>query len=513
MRPLLLLAVLVALAGCDRSGNPLGPDLLTDQRLGARLFTVNGFDGTPDVSTFTFGPAGSIPTLSVVEGVLGGSGQGVAVTTPPAGGYAGGFGYGRLGGFAVDSETTLNLFVRPDADDTFTLGIRLQDDDDGDGIIGRGAGDAIVADDEFGVDVVIRPGGGYRQLASIPISALSDLNPGVGNDVFDPALPADGGNGGFVSLALLILEAPGSARIDFAIDEITFNNADTEPQIAASPGALSFSARAGQTSAPQTVTVSVSNLDAFPTATATEGFTATQVAQSGSPLQGSVTYEVTFTAPAAAGTTSGTLTLSAGGATEAVALEGVATTGAGETRVYQDFEAADFSGVIIFSQTNGGIGVEGTDGAPDTGGASALRFALNPGAAGTFAGFVVPPQGGPPFDASGLGFFSFYLRTSVVAANTPLTLEINLHEDANGDGAFGGPDDEFQATYSVTPGAGWTLVSLPVSAFTDDNAVFAGASDGFDYSRLFEVVVAVAGPTGPAYTLDVDDIRFTQFAP
>ena len=513
-RLLPLAALALALAGCDRAGSPLGPDLVAEARVGARVFTVNSFDGTADVASFTFGPAGSVPALSVVEGVLGSQAQGVAVTAPAAGGYAGGFGYTRLGGFPVDGETTLNLFVRPDADDTFTLGVRLQDDDDGDGQILRGAGDAIVADDEFGVDLVIRAGGGFRRLASVPVSALSDLNPGVGNDAFDPALPAAGGNGGLVSVAFLLLETPGGAALQFAVDEITFNSGDTSPALTATPGALDFSARAGQTSAPQTVTVEFSNLDAFPTATVPDGFEATRTAQTGTPAEGSQTYAVTFVAPDAPGTTAGTLAFAASGAAASVALSGTATAGAGEARVYASFEDADFSGVILFSQTNAGVGVEGVDGAPEAGGETALRFALDPSAAGTFAGFVVPPQGGAPFDAAGLGFFSFYLRTDVVAANTPLTLEVNLHEDADGNGAFDGAvDDEFQATVTVQPGAGWTLVTIPVSAFADDNSVFVGANNGFDYSRLFEVVYAVAGPTGPAYTLDLDALRFTEFAP
>ena len=507
-----LLATL-ALGGCDRAGNPLGPDLISDNRLGAAVYTITSFDGQNADDTFTFGPPGSIPVLGVTEGAVG-QGQSVAVTTPGAGGYAGGFGYARLGGFAVDEGTTLNLFVRPDAEDTFTLGIRIQDDDNGDGVITRNSADAIVADDEFAVDLVIRPGDGYQRIASVPLSALVDLNPGVGNDVFDPVLPGQGGNGGFVSIAFILLETPGSSRIEFALDEITFNSDDTDPRLSADPTALTFSARTGQTSAPQQITVDAFNLETAPTVTVSDGFTATLASQTGTPGQGTYVYDVAFVAPGAAGDVTGTFTARAGGETVTVALTGTATSGPGTTRAYATFEDGDFGDVIIFSERNAGIGIEPVGGAPETGGQTALRFSLTPASAGTFAGFVIPPDGTRPFDASGLGFFSFYLRTSVVQANTPLTLEINLHEDANGNGAYdGATDDEFQATVAVQPGAEWRLVTIPLSAFADDNAVFPGSNDGFDYTRLFEVVVAIAGPTGPAYTLDIDDLRFTQFSP
>ncbi len=181
--------------------------------------------------------------------------------------------------------------------------------------------------------------------------------------------------------------------------------------------------------------------------------------------------------------------------------------------VFDTFDDGDVTDVGVFSGTGGGIGVGPTDG--QTGAANtALSVGIDPAGAGGFAGIVIPGGAGTT-DVSAQRSLTFYVRpTTVQAANLPLTLEINLHEDVNGNGTYeGNLEDEFQANYALAVGAGYTQVTIPLTSFADDNAVFPGANDGFDYSRLLEIVVAIAGPTGPEFAFAIDDVVFTMDGP
>jgi hypothetical protein len=506
----LLFAVLL-LAGCERDSTIVGPDLVSPApSLGRVLYAVSTFDDGADPG-FTFGPAGSVPTATTVPGEVG-SGQQLAVTTPPEGGYSGGFGYSRPGGFAVTDETTLTLFVRPDPSAPFTLGIRIQDDDDGDGQILLDGADAIIADDEFGRDVVVPPGTEFRRLGPFPISSFADLNPGVGDGTFDPVLPANGGNGGFASVVFVLTETPASTALRFVVDEVAFYTTlpdEGTPTLTPSPASVTLTAAAGEASAARTVTLAYRDLTAAPTATASDGFAVRETVENGTLADGSRTYEVTFTGAAAAGETSGLLTFEADGQTATIALTGVTTDegGGGDLTVYRDFESGGVADVSVFSQNGAGISTSEMDGAPETGGETALRVSVDPAQTGTFTGFVVPPAGGAPFAAAGT--LRFYVRTS---AASPYDVEINLHEDADASGTFDGQvDDEFQAIVTVTPDAsGYALVEVPLADFTDDNSVFPGQNDGFDFDRLFEIVFALPNPSGAAFTLDVDDLAFSN---
>jgi hypothetical protein len=176
--------------------------------------------------------------------------------------------------------------------------------------------------------------------------------------------------------------------------------------------------------------------------------------------------------------------------------------------VFDTFDDGDVSDVFVFSETGAGVGVgpiEDANGVPDR----AVNVGIDPAGAGTFAGAVFAGDAGV-MDASEATALTFQLRPSIQASNLPLTLEINLHEDVNGNGTYdGATEDEYQATYEVTGPSGYTDVSIPLSAFTDDNSVFPGADNGFDYTKLLEIVVAIVGPTGPEYALSFDEFAFT----
>ena len=180
----------------------------------------------------------------------------------------------------------------------------------------------------------------------------------------------------------------------------------------------------------------------------------------------------------------------------------------GAPLVFDAFDDGDASDVFVFSETGGGVGV-GL--AADAGGAPnrALSVGLDPASTGGYAGVVFAGAPGV-LDVSGADALTFQLRPDVQAANLPITLEINLHEDVDGDGVYdGATEDEYQATVEVAAGAGFAEVAVPLHAFADDDSVFPGANDGFDRSRLLEIVVAIAGPTGPAYTLTFDEFAFS----
>lgn len=176
--------------------------------------------------------------------------------------------------------------------------------------------------------------------------------------------------------------------------------------------------------------------------------------------------------------------------------------------VFDSFDDGDVSDLFVFSETGGGIGVgpiDDANGAPDR----AVNVGVEPAETGAYAG-VVFPGGAGVTDASEATALTFQLRPLIQASNLPLTLEINLHEDVNGNGVYDGAlEDEYQATYAVAGPSDYLDVSIPFSAFAHDDTVFPGAGDGFDYARLLEIVVAIADPTGPGYALSFDEIAFT----
>lgn len=177
---------------------------------------------------------------------------------------------------------------------------------------------------------------------------------------------------------------------------------------------------------------------------------------------------------------------------------------------FDTFDDGDVSDVSVFSETGAGIGVGTTDGVGGTE-ATALSVGVNPADVGSFAGFVLPGGEGVT-DVSGASTLSFYVRsTTVQQENLPLTLEINLHEDVDGNGTYeGDTEDEYQAVYRLSTDSEYTFVQIPLAAFGDDNAVFAGSNDGFDFSNLLEIVVAFGGLSGPELTFALDEVVFLE---
>jgi len=172
-----------------------------------------------------------------------------------------------------------------------------------------------------------------------------------------------------------------------------------------------------------------------------------------------------------------------------------------------------------FSFSGGGAGIglaESMDTPADSDGALALEVSIDGGAGGGFAGFgkgVASEVDVDGIDVSDLGsdpYLTLFIKSD---ATQPYELEINLQEDQDGNGTFDGNglvDDEFEFTYLVEPGASdYTRLSVPLSAFEDDNAVNNGGDGGLS-SRIANLVFAIGNLPGEAFALTIDDIIYSS---
>ena len=185
------------------------------------------------------------------------------------------------------------------------------------------------------------------------------------------------------------------------------------------------------------------------------------------------------------------------------------------TTTFDDFDDGDVTNVNAFfggDMVGAGVGpTDGQDGQADAG----LNLGVDPGNGGGFAGASVESAGA--VDASAAEFLTFYVRPTLDAANLPLSLQVVLQEDTDGDGAYNNAvDDEFFAgvELSLDGNATWQLVEIPLDRFIDRNFVAPGANDGFDYSAVKNVVFVLADmPAGPGFAVSFDDIAFGTGAP
>jgi len=137
-------------------------------------------------------------------------------------GFFGGF--GRT--FPIDLTGTdhFNFWINPDPDQDYTLEINLQEDDNGDGVIGS------PDDDEFQYNCVISltgpcavSGAGWQQI-SIPLADFFDDNSFLtgGNGVLDPVPVSAGGNGQLINIVIAVIGNSGS-DVNFRTDYWVFS--------------------------------------------------------------------------------------------------------------------------------------------------------------------------------------------------------------------------------------------------------------------------------------------------
>ncbi len=184
------------------------------------------------------------------------------------------------------------------------------------------------------------------------------------------------------------------------------------------------------------------------------------------------------------------------------------------TTVFADMEHADpfANGWFSFggSVGGGGIGSNSTDLPPTDGGAFSLQTGWGSGGVpGFFGGF----GRSNPVDLTGTDRFNFWINPD---AGQDYTLEINLQDDAIGDGTL---DDEFQFNCTISAagpcavaGGGWQLVSIPLADFFDDNSFLTGGNGVLD-ARVVNVVIAVISNSGADATFRTDYWVFTDQAP
>ena len=184
--------------------------------------------------------------------------------------------------------------------------------------------------------------------------------------------------------------------------------------------------------------------------------------------------------------------------------------------VFDSFDRTDVSNIGTFSGPDGagsGIGVGSTAGV-DGGDNTALSVGINPGNGNTFAGFVIPGPDGTT-DIGDSQFLTFYFRpvgagAAIQAGNLPLTLEINLQEDTDGNGAFdgGGADDEFRAEYRIEmTGTDYQFVEIPLSSFRKTNAPENG-NGVLDTEDILQIVPVFGGLRGDEFSFAIDNIGF-----
>jgi beta-glucanase (GH16 family) len=175
--------------------------------------------------------------------------------------------------------------------------------------------------------------------------------------------------------------------------------------------------------------------------------------------------------------------------------------------VFDDMEHGDPFGNGWFSFNGdvggGGINANNADLPPALGGAFSLETGWGSGGVPGFYGGFGRTN---PSDLSGTEYFNFWINPD---AGQEYTLEINLQDDDNGDGAINPPDDdEFQYNCVIAAGGpcavaggGWQLVSIPLDDFFDDNSFLFGGNGVLDPTpvarsgngELINVVVAVIG--------------------
>jgi len=179
--------------------------------------------------------------------------------------------------------------------------------------------------------------------------------------------------------------------------------------------------------------------------------------------------------------------------------------------IFDDFEDGLQDGEYFTFQGQGaGIGLAESGDVPmESDGSTALEVTID-GAEDGFAGFGKDSDG---IDVSDLGDDPYF--TMFIQANTsePFELEVNLQEDQDGNGSFDGDgpvDDEFQYNYLVDPDeSGYARISMPLSAFEDDNSVNDGG-DGELSSRIANLVFAVGNTPTETFSFTIDDIIYSD---
>ena len=199
-------------------GTP-GLEVIFDDMEHASPFTNNWFvfEGSPGGGSISADTA----DLPPVDG--GSASVAVDFSGNGATGFAGGF--GRTAPSSLDGAIDFSFWINPDAGQTYTIQVNLQEDDNGDATIGAG-------DDEFQYNCVVSPtgpcvtsGGGWQRV-SVPLANFFDDNSFLsgGNGLLD----ADG-PGELINVVFALISEDGGP-MTFRTDYWTFNGPTDEDE-------------------------------------------------------------------------------------------------------------------------------------------------------------------------------------------------------------------------------------------------------------------------------------------
>ncbi len=160
-------------------------------------------------------------------------------------GFLGGF--GRTNRLDLSASTHFNFWINPNAGQSYTLEVNLQDDDNGDDEIPSPS----AVDDEYQFDCVVSAsgpcatsGGGW-QLVSIPFTDFFDDNSfhTGGNAVFDPTPVSAGGNGQLVNVVIAIIGT--GTDVNFRTDNWLFADSSMASTALEDPAEVPAQAKLG----------------------------------------------------------------------------------------------------------------------------------------------------------------------------------------------------------------------------------------------------------------------------
>lgn len=184
--------------------------------------------------------------------------------------------------------------------------------------------------------------------------------------------------------------------------------------------------------------------------------------------------------------------------------------------VIDDFEDGNASDWIFFGGNAAGGGGGIADDRPQEG---AYYLSTGWGGEGTsssfYGGFFKNFDNAAQIALPADPWFNVWVLNQSNATVDQYTLEITIREDLDGSGWTNGAEDSFRLDTTFTSASfddQWTLVSGPVSGFTD----LATGGDGIFNGDLDEVVIVVAGVQGVIGTtveLDLDQLSFTSGGP
>ncbi len=163
--------------------------------------------------------------------------------------------------------------------------------------------------------------------------------------------------------------------------------------------------------------------------------------------------------------------------------------------VYDDYEDDDVSEYFTFDGGSSiALGTTDTD-VPASGGSFALTADFASGVNGGFVGGFGKNDTNADLTGAAEPYLNLIYKFNAGSSNTALTLEVNVQEDEDGDGAYDpNLDDEFRALIVINGGTDFQRISVPISALLLNRNGQAGG-DGVFNGTVAGVVFAVNGAT------------------